>query len=231
MFEAGPVYRADGEKSAEPKQICLGATGRALPLNVHRPTETRALTFFDLKGDVEDLLAAFEARTLHYDAQVADYYHPGRAARAVTDGTVVAQFGQLHPDVAAARKLRQDVFLAELYLDRLYEHELREPRYRALPRYPAVERDFSFVFADAVTFEQIEQAVLGLRLDSLRSFAPVEIFRGGNVPAGRYSILLRATFQSSERTLREDEVAQWSGTVIRTLEGLGGVLRGDSSSG
>ena len=37
----------------------------------------------------------------------------------------VAQFGQIHPDVAAARKLRQDVFVAEIYLDRLYQHDLR----------------------------------------------------------------------------------------------------------
>jgi phenylalanyl-tRNA synthetase beta chain len=227
LFEAGHVYCvAEGEKSAEPKQICLGATGRALPLNVNRPAEARALTFFDLKGDVESLLRAFEASVLHYDAQASDYYHPGRSARAVMDGTVVAQFGQLHPDVAAICKLRQDVFLAELYLDRLYEHDLREPRYRALPRYPAVERDFSFVFGDAVTFEQIEQTVAGLRLNELRSFVPAEIFRGGNVPAGKYSVLLRARFQSGERTLREDEVAQWSSTVIKALEGLGGVLRG-----
>jgi len=227
LFEAGHVYCvAGGEKSAEPKQICLGATGRALPPNLNRPAEARALTFFDLKGDVESLLRAFEASALHYDAQASDYYHPGRSARAVMDGTVVAQFGQLHPDVAAVCKLRQDVFLAELYLDRLYEHDLREPRYRALPRYPAVERDFSFVFGDAVTFEQIEQTVLGLRLNELRSFAPAEIFRGGNVPAGKYSVLLRARFQSGERTLREDEVAQWSSMVIKALEGLGGVLRG-----
>jgi phenylalanyl-tRNA synthetase beta chain len=226
LFEVGHVYEADGTKSVEPKQLCLGAMGAALPLNVNRPAEARALTFFDLKGDVDDLLAAFATEKLHYDREAADYYHPGRSARAVMDGTVVAQFGQLHPDVAAARKLRQDVLLAEFYLDRLYEHELRDLRYRALPRYPAVERDFSFVFADAVTFEQIEQTVRGLRLDALRSFAPAEIFHGGNVPANKYSILLRAVFQSGERTLREDEVAQWSSAVIKALEGLGGVLRG-----
>jgi phenylalanyl-tRNA synthetase beta chain len=225
LFEAGNVYEAEGAKSVEPKRLCLGATGTALPLNVNRPAETRALTFFDLKGDVEDLLAAFGAEKLHYDTEAANYYHPGRAARAVMDGTVVAQFGHLHPDVAAARKLRQDVWLAEFYLDKLYEHELREPRYRALPRYPAVERDFSFVFADAVAFEQIEQMVHGLRLDALRSFSPAEIFRGGNVPAGKYSILLRAVFQSEERTLREDEVAQWSAQIVKALQGLGGVLR------
>jgi phenylalanyl-tRNA synthetase beta chain len=225
LFEAGHVYEADGGKSLEPKRLCLGATGRALPLNVNRPSETRALTFFDMKGDIQNLLMAFSLTALHYDAQTSDYYHPGRSARAVMDGNVVAQFGQLHPDVAAARKLRQEVFLAELYLDRLYEHELRKPSYEPLPRYPSVERDFSFVFADGVSFEQIERAVDALRLNELRSFAPAEIFRGGNVPAGKYSILLRAFFQSNERTLREEEVAQWSNAITKSLEGLGGNLR------
>ena len=98
-------------------------------------------------------------------------------------------------------------------------------RYQPLPRYPAVERDFSFVFDDGVTFEKIEQAVLGLGLSELRSFVPVEIFRGGNVPGGRYSLLLRGRFQSAEHTLREDAVAQWSAQIIKALEGLGGKLR------
>ena len=83
--------------------------------------------------------------------------------------------------------------------------------YTALPRYPAVERDFSFVFGDSVEFEKLEKAVAGLGLAELTTFVPVEIFRGGTIPAGECSLLLRATFQSGERTLREDEVAQWSG--------------------
>ena len=89
-----------------------------------------------------------------------------------------------------------------------------------------MERDFSFTFADAVTFEQIEQAVTRLRLNELRTFGPVEIFRGGNVSTGKYSILLRAVFQSSQQTLREDEVARWSGQIVKALAGLGGALRG-----
>ncbi len=64
---------------------------------------------------------------------------------------------------------------------------LRVVRYQPLPRYPAVERDFSFVFDDSVSFEKIERSVTGLGLTELRSFVPVEIFRGGNVPAGKYS--------------------------------------------
>jgi phenylalanyl-tRNA synthetase beta chain len=225
LFEAGHVYEADGPNATEPKQICFAATGNALPVNVQRPSEARPVTFFDVKGDVENLLSPFASKALHYDTDVAPYYHPGRAARAVLDGSVVAQFGQLHPDVAGARKLRQDVFVAEFFLGALYEHELREPRYQPLPRYPAVERDFSFVFTDGVVFEQIEQAVRKLKVSELRSFAPAEVFRGGNVPGGKYSILLRALFQSNERTLREDEVAQWSAQIIKALEGLAGVLR------
>jgi phenylalanyl-tRNA synthetase beta chain len=225
LFEAGHVYEADGAGAAEPKQICFAGTGSALPVNVNRPSESRPITFYDVKGDVEDLLSVFASKTLHYDTEVAGYYHPGRAARAVLEGAVVAQFGQLHPDVAGARKLRQDVFIAEVFLGPLYDNELREPRYQALPRYPAVERDFSFVFADGVAFEHIEQAVDKLKLSELRSFDPAEVFRGGNVPTGKYSILLRTVFQSNDRTLREDEVAHWSAQIIKALEGLGGALR------
>ena len=56
-------------------------------------------------------------------------------------------------------------------------------RYEALPRFPAVERDFSFVFDDGVEFEKIHQSVTGLGIAELRSFVPVEIFRGEKVGA------------------------------------------------
>src|ERR1035438_6098809 len=223
LFESGNVFEASGAKSLELKRISIGATGSAIEGGVHQAA--RPLSFFDLKGDIESLLASFSHWTLYYDAQTADYYHPGRSARAVLDGATVAQFGQIHPDVAAARKLRQDVFVAEIYLDRLYQHDLRQVRYEALPRFPAVERDFSFVFNDGVEFEKIHQSVTGLGIAELRSFSPVEIFRGEKVGAGKYSILMRAKLQSGERTLREDEVAQWAGQIAKALEGLGGVQR------
>jgi phenylalanyl-tRNA synthetase beta chain len=224
LFEAGSIFEATDSGTAEPKRICMGATSPPSAKNAEG-WGTQDGGFFDLKGDVENLLQAFQHQTLTYDAQTSDYYHSGRSARALMDGALVAQFGQLHPDVAARRKLRQSVFVAELYVDRLYQQGLRVVRYQPLPRYPAVERDFSFVFDDAATFEQIQRAVIALGLAELRSFIPVEIFRGGNVPAGRYSLLLRARFQSAERTLREEEVAQWSAQIIKALESLGGKLR------
>jgi phenylalanyl-tRNA synthetase beta chain len=228
LFEAGKVFEASGAKALEAKRISIGATGSVdagLVRGLAPGAATRPLTFFDLKGDIESLLAPFSQWTLYYDAETPDYYHPGRSARAVLDGATVAQFGQIHPDVAAARKLRQDVFVAEIYLDRLYQHDLRQVRYEALPRFPAVERDFSFVFDDGVEFAKIHQSVIALSIDELRSFVPVEIFRGDKVGAGKYSILMRAKLQSSERTLRDDEVAQSAGQIAKALERLGGVQR------
>src|SRR5579862_3793005 len=223
LFEAGSVFEATATGTAEPKRICMGAT--SAPLQKAQGWGARDGGFFDLKGDVENLLHMFQHESLNFDAQTADYYYPGRSARALMDGALVAQFGQLNADVAAARKLRQSVFIAELYLDRLYPQGLRAIRYQPSPRYPAVERDFSFVFDDGVTFEKIRKAVAGLELPDLRNFVPVEIFRGGNVPAEKYSLLLRTRFQSAERTLREDEVGQWSARIVAALEGLGGKLR------
>jgi phenylalanyl-tRNA synthetase beta chain len=141
------------------------------------------------------------------------------------DGQTVAHLGQIHPAIAAARKLRQECWVAEVYLDRLYMHDLREASYRPLSKFPAVERDFSFLFDEAVCFEQIQSAVTALAIAEMRSFVPVEIFRGGAVPKGRYSLLLRATFQSGEHTLREEEAAVWSTQIIQALETLGGTLR------
>ncbi|HWX53098.1 MAG TPA: phenylalanine--tRNA ligase subunit beta [Verrucomicrobiae bacterium] len=222
LFEMGHVFSAPAEETTvETAMLCLGATGNAVGPNVHGPT--RAYSFFDLKGDIEAALEAFETGNLTFEK--TDHYHPGRSARAMADGITIAEFGQVHPDLAAARKLKQEIYIAEIYLDRLLALPLRVPRYQPLSRFPAVDRDFSFTFADAVSFEQIHSAASALNIAELKSFTPAEIFRGGAVPAGKYSVLLRAQFQSDERTLRDDEVAQWSARIIKALEGIDGSLR------
>ena len=223
LFEAGEVFERMGDGREERRQLGFAATGDAFVKSVHSPAQ--AYTFFHMKGDIEQLLAAFECSSLYFDAQTPEYLHPGRSARAVMDGETVALFGQLHPELATARKLRQEVYLAEVSLDRLYRHALREPRYESISKFPAVERDFSFIFEDAVTFERIRGAANELRIHELQQFVPAEIYRGERVGAGKYSVLLHAEFQSKERTLRDDEVAQWSSQVIAKLQSLGGVLR------
>jgi len=233
LFEMGSIYEMSGGERVEPRRACLGATTAsvraALPvggaLDVSKgDRSTAAEAFRGFKGDVENMLAAF-AGEIAYDHEAPEYFHPGRSARARLNGTVVAQFGQVHPEVAAARKLRQDVFLAEFDLERLYKAGLRTVRFTPLAKYPAVERDFSFVFDDALSFEQMRKTVEGAGIGELQEFFPVEIFRGGSIGVGKYSVLLRVRFQSNERTLREDEIAQWSGQIVAALTALGGAQR------
>jgi len=223
LFEVGDVFEKLGDRHGERRHLGLVATGNALPASVHAPAQP--YTFFHMKGDVEELLAAFEHSSLEFDPDVSGYLHPGRSARAVMDGEPIAMFGQLHPEQAGARKIKQHVYLAEIRLDRLYRHALREPRYRRISRFPAVARDFSFVFDDAVTWEKITSAIDELLIGELIALAPGEIFRGEKVGGGKYSALIHAEFQSQERTLRDDEVAQWSAAIIAKLQALGGVLR------
>ncbi|MFZ0816048.1 MAG: phenylalanine--tRNA ligase subunit beta [Candidatus Sulfotelmatobacter sp.] len=233
LFEMGRVYEMVNER-VEPSRACLGATlaavKGALPvsgaLDVSKGEHAAAAEAFrSFKGDVENLLAAFAHRELSFDRETAEYFHPGRSARALMDGAVVAQFGQIADEVKSQRKLRQDVFLAEIDLERLHQRGLRTVRFAAPGKYPAVERDFSFVFADAVEFEAMRQAVMGLSIPELRDFEPVEIFRGGAIEAGKYSILLRVRLQSDDGTLRDEQIAQWAEKIVRALQGLGGVQR------
>ena len=232
LFEAGEVFEKVGDRHDERRRLAFAATGNLTPLSLHG--EAQPVTFFHLKGDLEQLLSGFQHSSLYFDTTVPTYFHPGRSARAVLDGETVARIGQLHPEVAAARKLRQDIFIAEVLLDRLYRHPLREPKYQRISKFPAVGRDFSFFFDDAVTFERIRTAVAGLGIAELQSFLPAEIYRGEKTHSsksglsgapGKYSTLLHAEFQSKERTLRDDEVAQWSAQIVKALEALGGMLR------
>jgi phenylalanyl-tRNA synthetase beta chain len=234
LFEMGRVYEMQGGERVEPTRLCLGATLAAvtgsLPaggiLDVSKGEHAAAAEAFrGFKGDVENLLAAFAYRELRFDRETAEYFHPGRSARALMDGTVVAQFGQIAEGVKAERKLRQDVFLAELDLERLHAIGLRTVRFTSLGKYPIVERDFSFVFSDEVEFEAMRRTVMGLSIPELREFKPVEIFRGGAIESGHYSILLRVRLQSDEGTLRDEQIAGWSSQVVAAMQALGGVQR------
>ena len=234
LFEIGRVYEMQSQERVEPARACLGASLKAVKgslavggtLDVSKDEHAAAAEAFrGFQGDVENLLAAFSCGGLSFDRETAEYFHPGRSARALMDGAVVGQFGQIADSVKLERKLRQDVFLAEIDLERLHAIGLRTVRFAPLGKYPAVERDFSFVFGDEVEFEAMRRAVMGLGLSALRSFAPVEIFRGGSIAAGKYSILLRVRLQSDEGTLRDEQIAQWSGRIVAALEAAGGVQR------
>ena len=227
LFEAGHVYAMQSETGGatvdEHNSLAFVSTGAAEQASVH--LKPAPLNFFHIKGDVEQLLAAFDAPEVSFDRTVPAWLHPGRSARAVVAGKTVAVFGQLHPEISASRKLKQEVFIAEIFVEALYQLALRQPAYTPVSKYPAVERDFSFVLPEGVEFESIRQKLSALSIAELTAILPAETFRGGSLAAGTYSFLLRVRFQSAERTLRDDEVANWSQQIVKAVESLGGAMR------
>jgi phenylalanyl-tRNA synthetase beta chain len=219
LFEMGTVFSGSPERVDERPALAIGATGPAL--------DQKEVSFYDLKGTIEELLDNFSSRALYFDnLRIPAWLHPGRSARAALDGSTIGWFGQLHPAEAERRKIRQAVFIGEIYLDRLYKHNLRQPTVRELSRFQPVRRDFSLLIPDEVTWVAIEDKLRSLGIPELCSLEPKEIRRDAkSIPDGHFSLLLRVVFQSQERTLREEELQQFSQAIAGAMESIGGSLR------
>jgi phenylalanyl-tRNA synthetase beta chain len=234
LFELGTVFSGAtsngmADKVDERPALAFGAVG-ALPEEsaLHAG---RTFDFFDVKGIVEQVVSRFEMRGMYFDRFPADagltpeWLHPWRAARVVADGVTVGWFGQLHPREAAARKIKDAVLVGELYLDRLYKLPLRRPVAREISRYQPVRRDFSLVLDESIAWETIDRAMAGLEIPELVDWRVREVFRDARLGAGEYALLLGATFQAQDRTLREEELQTFQARVVEAVGKTGARLR------
>jgi phenylalanyl-tRNA synthetase beta chain len=225
LFEMGTVFTGSTARVEERTGLALGATGDARATALYKAEDA---LFYEVKGALEALLAKFGGSVTFDAAELPEWIAAGRGARVLLNGAVVGVFGELSAAELQARKLRQPCVMASVEAQVLLGLALRQPVSRELSRYQAVERDFSFVFPDAVQWAAIEGALRGLKVEALRSVAPVEIFRdakGKAVAVGSYSMLIRVVFQSGERTLTEEELTGWSEAIVAKLTALGGVQR------
>jgi phenylalanyl-tRNA synthetase beta chain len=222
LFEIGRHYRLQGDKSVETSVLTLGATGEAREKGLY--DSPREFSFADLKGDLDGIGQLAGGRDPHgfaWHDGGPDWLHAAKRGKMQLASTGIGMAGQLARRVADRLKLRQDVFFAEIELDPLYssmEAAKAARRYEPLPRFPAVERDFSLLLADGITFAQISESIRSLNITEITSVEAVDLFRGKNVPAGKYSLLVRVTFQSREATLTDAQINQFVGKIISILE-------------
>jgi phenylalanyl-tRNA synthetase beta chain len=225
LFEQGTVFTGTTDAVNEAQSLGLGLTGAVAAGGLYTGADA---AFFELKGVVESLLSLFYHVGLTFTGDAPKWLEPGRAATAFVGGKAIAVFGELRHSEREARKLRQPVYLAEIDLAYLLSLPLKRVTARELSRFQAVERDFSFIFADEVQWKAIAAAIEALAIAELQRLSPVEIFRdpkGKTVPAGSFAILLRCVFQSNDHTLCEEELTAWWSSIIATLTQLGGTIR------
>src|SRR5258707_446197 len=217
LFEMGRHYRLYGTASVETPILTIGATGEAREKGLY--DTPRDYSFADLKGDLDALGALAGGFT--WNEGGAGWLHPARRGRVALHNEAIGEAGELARRVAEQLKLRQEIFLAELHLPSLYAaiRDAEESRkYEPVPRFPAVERDFSLLLAAGTHFADIVSAIRSLNISEIASIEAIDLYRGKNVPAGQYSLLIRVTFQSRESTLAEAQLTDFSARIVATLE-------------
>jgi phenylalanyl-tRNA synthetase beta chain len=225
LFEIGRHYRLNGSDSVETPVLTLGATGEGRQKNLYEPS--REFSFADLKGDLDSIGALAGSFEWHEGGPA--WLHPARRGRLQLRSNEIGAAGQLARQVAEKFKFRQDVFLAEFDLDRFCSavRAAKEARrYEPLPRFPGVERDFSLLLPDGTHFSSVVNAIQALNISEISGIEAADLFRGKNVPAGKYSLLVRITFQSREATLTDAQIGDYSARIVASLENnLGAQLR------
>jgi phenylalanyl-tRNA synthetase beta chain len=240
----------------ESPQLTLGLTGNTTAI---RPHSAQDVPFYELKGVIESLLFLFDPPSetkssfrpdpepvegaveksavsspgqtpLTFSTEAPAWLQLGRSATALLNNHPIAHFGELAASETQRRKLRQPVYLAQLDLAQLYDLPLKKITAHDLSRFQAVERDFSFVFPDAVKWHTISAVIQALAIPELQNLKPVEVWRNEKKYPGVYSLLVRAVFQSLDHTLGDEELTTWWSTIIATLTDLGGTLRAPGST-
>lgn len=228
LFELGKTYGMSPEGLPEERQVLtLGAMGRCRPIWVNDDSPPRKVDFFDLKGDIETILGAFDVPTLDFEPAGPDwrYLEPKEAGRLTSQHGVLAILGLVAKGLLVWYNFRDKVWVAEIDFERLLNFPLRARKFQPIFKFPAVERDFSLVIPEELPYSRLSSAVAGLALEEIRGFRPVDRFSGGPIPPRHYSLLLRVDFQSPTHTLTSEEVNQLSKRVLAALEPLGVHLR------
>jgi phenylalanyl-tRNA synthetase beta chain len=225
LFEIGHHYRLNGSKPVETHVLTLGATGAARDKNLYEPA--REYSFADLKGDLDTISVL--SGGLRWEESATEYLNPARRGALFLNAESLGVAGQLSRRVAERLKFRQDVFLAEINLGPFYcafYGVKNSRRYQPIPRFPAVERDFSLLLSDGTHFSDVVKAISSLNIPEIASIEAADLFRGKNVPAGKYSLLVRIALQPRSATLTDAQINDISARIVAALEKeLGAQLR------
>ena len=220
LFETGLVFISDRNQIHQPRMIGAIAAGPVVPEQWAHPP--RVVDFYDVKGDVEALLA-LSGRVVEFVADTHPALHPGQTATIMHRGERIGILGTLHPALASEFKLPGAV-LFELRLESVNTGTL--PKFKALSRFPAVRRDLSIMLPEALSASTVRDCVEQAGVGVLENVELFDVYVGEGIDSGMKSISLALTFQSQSRTLDDAEVNTALSAVLDSLtKGLGVALR------
>ena len=225
VFEIGRVFLRDASVLStdttvngfhQPMRLAGLATGAALAPDWG--VKDRPIDFYDVKGDIEALLAPLP---LSFVPAQHPAMHPGRCAQIQIDGHPIGYVGELHPKWRQSYELVQAPELFELELDAVLARKV--PAFQSVPKFQAVERDIAVMVDERVTHAALLQAIWSAPLDGvLRDALLFDIYRpklaeGQTTPANEKSMAVRLTLNGKDAALTEGQIESSVAAVIAAL--------------
>jgi phenylalanyl-tRNA synthetase beta chain len=210
LFEIGRRYSG----TTETEVIAGVATGTALP--EQWGAESAKLDFFDVKGDVEALLALTgAAEEFRFVPQSHPALHPGQSARIWRGERAVGWLGAVHPEQVRRLDLTYPLFVFELETALGLAHHV--PEFREISKYPAIRRDLAVIVAEALPVEALREVVATSAGDLLKALTVRSVYRGHQFEKGKKSIALGLQLQDTSRTLTDNEADALVAQVVDAL--------------
>ncbi len=212
LFEIGRRFAAGS--GAETEVVSGVAVGGALA--EQWGSESRAIDFFDVKADVEALLAlSGDLAGFRFTAERHLALHPGQSARIWRGDRAVGWLGALHPERAARMDLTYPVFVFEIETDASLAADL--PEYREISKYPAIRRDIAAIVDEELAADGLLATVRASGGELLKGVSVLSVYQGRQIEKGKKSIALGLQLQDTSRTLTDQEA---DAIVARVVEQL-----------
>ena len=216
FFELGLRFDYQNAKSIEDlKQIptlAMIAVGSKQIESWHG--KAQVMDFFDLKGEVEEILAAGRVQ-VEYVRSDRKWLHPGQSAEILVDGKSVGYLGRLHPSLENALDL-STTWIAEL--DQSAVLQTYVSNFTELSRFPSVRRDIALVISDKINVSEIQQLIEKTGGELLDSTWLFDVYTGQGVEQGKRSLAFALLWQHPSRTLEDAEIKSGMDHIIQVLE-------------
>ena len=224
LFENGICFPVNNSGVQEEARIAGLVLGNALP--EHWGRKSRNVDFYDLKGDVEALLALTgDAASFRFQPSVLGYLHPGQSADIFRGKTLLGWVGALHPDWLLSVGAKGAMFGFELSLEVLLPCIV--PNFRQLSRFPSIRRDLAIVVKESVSWSVIRQLVEEISANLLTELVVFDEYRGGGIDQGYKSLAIGLILQDTNKTLTDAQVdAVMDSVVVGLADKFDAVLRG-----
>ncbi|MDQ8934944.1 phenylalanine--tRNA ligase subunit beta [Acinetobacter rudis] len=176
--------------------------------------KNQAMDFFDLKGEIENILAAGRLE-VEYQRSTREMLHPGQSAEIIYQGQSIGYFGRLHPSLENELDLGQ-TWVAELDQQAVLQSYVSN--FTEISRFPSVRRDIALLIDDNINVSEIQQLIEKTGGEFLSSTWLFDVYTGQGVEQGKRSLAFAILWQHPSRTLEDQEVKSGMEHIIQVLE-------------